>query len=50
MGHDLKLSGLSLDRLVPVLSRNGAWPHLLLLKLEAVGKFNQENVMGMDTE
>lgn len=30
--------------------RIGAWPHFLLLKLEAVGKFDQEDVVRMEAE
>ncbi len=43
-------SGLGLDRVRKEqdYSRNGAWPHFLLLKLEAVGKFDQEDVVGME--
>ena len=32
MGHDPQQPGLSLDRMVPVFSRNGACPHFLPIK------------------
>ena len=56
MGYDPQHSGLGLDRVRKGqdYSRNGDCPHLLLhlllLKLEAVGKFDQKDVVGMDTE
>ena len=52
MGHDPQYSGLDLDRVRQGqdYSRNGACPHFLLLKLEAVGKFYQEDIVRMDAE
>ncbi len=57
MGYNPQHPGLGLDRVSKGqdYSRNGAWPHFLcphflLLELEAIGKFDQEDIVGMEAE